>query len=142
MLVSYVQAITTATRGLFGAYCRYTVIIATFSYQYCSCYIISRYTCVRIFADIVHWPTIYKSYIYCFILNCHRTLLFSQILILFICAIFEPKNLAADKEIRYLRVLIIKNCRDQVSVTKPSNHWSTEHYQGSDDSCEGDLDQT
>ena len=40
----------------------------------------------------------------------------------FICAIFDPNNLFADKEIHYLQFLIINKCRDQVPGIKPSDH--------------------
>ena len=54
-------------------------------------YIIARYTCVGIFTDIVHWPTKCILFLLCFILKCHRYLLFSQISNLFICSIFETQ---------------------------------------------------
>ena len=52
-------------------------------------------------------------------LNCHGTLLFSQILNMFICAISEQNVFAADKEIHNLRFLIINNkYRNQVTFTQ------------------------
>ena len=37
-------------------------------------HIIVRYTCVGIFADIFHWPTMIMLFLSCFILNYHVTL--------------------------------------------------------------------
>ena len=39
------------------------------------------------------------------------------------CTTFEHNNFVAEKEIHYLRFLIINSkCRDQVTVIKPSKH--------------------
>ena len=77
----------------------------------------------------------------CFILNCHGTFLFSQILNLFICSIFENDFFSADKSIHCLLFSIINNkCKNQVTVIKQSNHWKRDKYQGLDDCCEGYLD--
>ena len=86
---------------------------------------------------------IYNNYVIlsCFILNCHITFLFSQILNLFICGIFEHKLFAVDKSIHNLQFLITNNkYSNQVYVIKQSNNWKTWIYQGSDDSCEVDCD--
>ena len=65
--------------------------------------------------------------------------LFSQILNLFICFIFEHNIFAADKAIHHFHYLIINNkYSNQVRVMKTSNHQKTGLYQGSDNSCEGD----
>ena len=94
-----------------------------------------------ILANILHWPTMILLFLLCFILNCHGNLIFSQILNLFICDIFEHNNFVVDKEIRYFRFLVINNnCRDQCPIITQSNHWKMEHYWGSADYCEGSLD--
>ena len=59
----------------------------------------------------------------CFILNCHRNFLFSQISDLFICGIFEHNFFAADKAIHNLQLFITNNkYSNQLSVIKPINH--------------------
>ena len=76
-----------------------------------------------------------------FILNSQGKVHLSQILDLFICAIFEHNLFAEDKEIYYLLLLIInKKFRNQVPVIKPSDNRKKEHYQGLDDCCERDID--
>ena len=80
-------------------------------------YIIMRYICGGKFSGIVHWPTTIFLFLSCFILKCHRILLFLQILNLFICGIFEHNFLAALKEIHNLWFSINKNkCRNQIPV--------------------------
>ena len=89
------------------------------------------YYCLLIYDDYV--------IILYYILNCHKTFLFYKISTLFICGIFENIFFAADKGIHNIWLLIIKNKYSyQVSVIKPSDHWNTGLYQGSDDRCEGD----
>ena len=59
--------------------------------------------------------------LFCFILNCHGTFPFSQILNLFICFIFKHKTFAADKEIHNLQFLITNNkYSNKVYFIKPS----------------------
>ena len=104
-------------------------------------FIISRYACVGIITDIFHLPTTIILLYICFILNCRRTFLLSQILNLFICGIFEHKVFAGIKQIHYLRFLIISNkCRNQVTVIRKINHWKREQYQGWYNFCERDVD--
>ena len=80
-------------------------------------------------------------FLLCFILNCHRILLFSQILNLFICAILEHNHFTADKEIHYVRFSIINNkFIYQVLGIKQSDHLKKGQYLGLTDCCEGDLD--
>ena len=111
------------------------------SYQYCS-YLYYREIHLRRY---ICWycTLIYKKFVIlsCFILNCHRTFLFTQISNLLICGIFKHKNFTSDKAIHNLLCLIINNkFRHQVTVIKPRYHWKTENYQGLDDHGEGDLD--
>ena len=57
------------------------------------------------------------------------------------CAIFEHKYYAADKEVQYLRSLILNNkCRYQVPDITQRNHQKWEQYCGSADCLEGDID--
>ena len=88
-LVYYVQSFTNTTRGLFVMECCYTFIVATVSYRYCSylylCAIqMCRYICCYYLLNYDN----YVSLIY-FILNCHGTLIFSQILNQFFCGIMN-----------------------------------------------------
>ena len=65
----------------------------------------------------------YSVFLSCFILNCHRNFLFSQISDLFICGIFEHNFFAADKAIHNLQLFITNNkYSNQLSVIKPINH--------------------
>ena len=63
----------------------------------------------------------YSVILLCFVLNCHRTFLFSPITNLFLCFIFEHNILAADKVIHNLQYFIPTNkYRNKVYVIKPS----------------------
>ena len=74
------------------------------------------------FTDIFYWPTMTLLFVSFFILNCRRNLLFSQISILFICANSKHKFFAADKEIHYLRFLIII-----INLQTSSSCYQTKH---------------
>ena len=104
-------------------------------------YIIARWTCVDIFAAIVRLPTTIFSFLLFFILNCHRNLIFSQILNLFICDIFEHNFFAIDKEIHKLWFSVINNkCRNQIPVTQSKLLLKYGALSGSTDHGEEDLE--
>ena len=74
-----------------------------------------RFYCLLIYYDYM--------IVICIIINGHRTFIFSQILNLFICSLFEHIFFAADNAIHNLQFLITKNTySNQVYVIKPSNH--------------------
>ena len=80
-------------------------------------YIIARYTCGGTFSAIVDWYTLIILFLSCFILNCHGTFLFSQVLNLLFCGIFEQNCFAVVKEIHKLLFSINNNrCRNQIPV--------------------------
>ena len=60
-------------------------------------YIIARYTWIGTVATVFHWTTTIILFLSCFILNCHRTLLLSQISNLFFCGIYEHNFFAVVK---------------------------------------------
>ena len=77
----------------------------------------------------------------CFIWNCHGSLILSQILNLFIDAIFEHNNFATDKEIHYFRFSILNNKYIyQVPVITQRNHLNVEHCRRLTGRCDLDLD--
>ena len=131
------QAITTKTRGLFVTHFRYTVIIATVSYQYFSylyyrdihlhryilCYFLLTYDDYVILIMFYFKPWFsYKCQIWSFVVFLRTTFCSRQ---------SDPLP----------SIMIISNkCRNQVPVIKVSQHWNKEYYRRSADCCEGDLD--
>ena len=82
-------------------------------------YIIARYTCGGTFSANANWPTKIILFLLCFVLNYPGTLLFSRILNLFICGIFEHNCFTAVKEIHKLWFLMNNNkCRNKVTVSQ------------------------
>ena len=81
-------------------------------------YNIVRYTCEITFVDIVHWYLTILLFLLCSILNCHGTLIFSQISNLFFCGIFKHNVFAAVREFHKLSLVNNNNCRNQSLVTQ------------------------
>ena len=102
--------------------------------------IILRYTWRGKFAAIVHWPTIILLSLSFPILNLHRTLLFSKISNLLFCGIYEHKLFTAVKVIHKLWFLSTTSVETKFLLPKPSDHWNTEHFGGSVNCGEVDLD--
>ena len=89
--------------------------------------IIAIYTCTGILASFFHWPMTFMLFILYLVLHYHGTLLFSQILNLFICGIFEYLCFLEVREIHKLSSLTNNNkCRSQGTVTQnkiPLKDW-------------------
>ena len=119
----------------------YTFIITTVSYQYCS-YLYYCEIHLRIYIYCYCLFTYVNSILFImFILNCCVTLLFSKILNMFICGIFDYKVFALDKEIHNLRFLLsTTTAKTKFMLPGPSDHWKMELYHGLADSGKGDLD--
>ena len=103
-------------------------------------YTIERYTLRGTFYDIVHRFTsiLFSIFLIC---NCHGALLLSKISNLFICGIFEHKLFHQSKKSTTFDFLSTRISAQTKSLyPKPSDQWKTEHYRGSDDSGEVDID--
>ena len=99
-------------------------------------YNIMRYTCRITFAANFHWTTKIIIFLLYFILNYHGTLIFSLISNLFFCCIFEQSK----KSIIFDFWSTTKSAVTKLLLTKPSDHWDTEHCRGSADHAEVDID--
>ena len=104
-------------------------------------YIIVRYTWIGTFSAILYWHTMILLFLLCFILNCHGTLLSSQISILFFCGISEHNFIAVVKEIHKLQFQSTTTSADtKFLLPKPIYHWKTEQYWGSVHHIEVDIE--
>ena len=99
-----------------------------------------KYNYVGIFDAIVHWPTVILLFLSYCLLNCHGNFIFSKILNMFICGIFEHNFFQQTKKsITSNFWLSTISVQKQILLPKPSDHWNMEHYKRSSDSGEGDL---
>ena len=119
-------------------YCRSTVNIATVSYQNCYYFYYRKIHLKRCLCCCCPNSLIFMS---CFIFNCHVSLFFSQISNLFLCGIFEQIFSASVKEIHRLWLQSTTKSADTKFLSpQHSNHWNIEHYWGSANCGEVDLD--
>ena len=129
VLVCYVIVITTTGRGYCVTYYRFTINIATVSYQYLSFLFLSQDTPAEVHLLILYLYLSYKQYFFIFICNLCRTLIYSQISNQFLCDIFKQKfSLKTNKSTTYQKLWLPLH----------SKHLKMERYQGWEDCCGGD----
>ena len=112
------------------------MLYGKFSYLYFLKKHLKRYCCF--YCPLTHnYSLIFSRYL----LNCHGTNFFSQIPNLLFCNIFKHKFFAAVQEIHKLQFWsTITNADTKFLSTKTIDHWKMEHYRGSANCGEVDLD--
>ena len=100
-------------------------------------YIIARYTNAWIFATIVHRYKTIMLILLCFISNYHRTLLYHKYLtcsfVVFSAQLFHSRQ-------RKIQSSIFYHQQRWFLLSKPSDHWNTEHYSRSVNHGEGYIE--
>ena len=120
LLVDYVQAITTAWRGLCATSIRFTISKVTGSYH---CMSALSYHEIHLMRFICSYCTlIYNKYVIllCFIIIHHKTLLISQISNQFLCDIFQDNCLLHTST---------STTRRKLQIPTQRNNWNTGLYQ-------------
>ena len=97
-------------------------------------YIIARYTCIGIFADIVYWPTNILFFYHDLFKNVTELFFYQKY---WICSFVVFLSTSFLLRQRNPLPLILYH---KQQVQKPSDHWKTEYYWGLSDCCEIYLD--